>query len=40
MAMIELLKDENIGVTTEGVEKAMREKFIKLKQWSSINITK
>jgi NTP pyrophosphatase (non-canonical NTP hydrolase) len=36
MAMIELLKDQNIGVTTEGIEKAMREKFIKLKKWSSI----
>jgi NTP pyrophosphatase (non-canonical NTP hydrolase) len=40
MAMIELLTDENIGVTTEGIEKAKHEKFAKLKQWSSIKFNK
>lgn len=40
MAMIELLTDENIGVTKEGIEKAKHEKFAKLKQWSSIKFNK
>lgn len=40
MAMIELLKDENIGVTAEGIERAKWEKFTKLKKWSSIKINK
>lgn len=40
LAMIELLKDENLGVTTEGIEKAKHEKFAKLKQWSNIKFNK
>ena len=40
LAMIELLQDENIGVTAAGIEKAKHEKFTKLKQWSNIKITK
>jgi NTP pyrophosphatase (non-canonical NTP hydrolase) len=39
-AMIELLKDEDIGVTAEGIERAKWEKFAKLKKWSSIKINK
>ena len=40
MAMIELLQDENIGVTAAGIEKAKHEKFAKLKQWSTIKFNK
>ena len=40
MAMIELLQDENIGVTAAGIEKAKHEKFAKLKQWSNIKFNK
>ena len=40
MAMIELLKDENIGVTDAGIERAKHEKFAKLKQWSNIKFNK
>jgi len=40
LAMIELLVDKNIGVTTEGLELAKKAKFEKLKQWSNIIINK
>jgi len=40
MAMIELLKDENVGVTDAGIERAKHEKFAKLKQWSNIKFNK
>ena len=40
LAMIELLQDENIGVTAAGIEKAKHEKFTKLKQWSTIKFNK
>jgi NTP pyrophosphatase (non-canonical NTP hydrolase) len=40
LAMIELLTDKNIGVTTEGLELAKKAKFEKLKQWSNIVINK
>jgi len=40
LAMIELLVDKNIGVTTEGLEVAKKAKFEKLKQWSNIIINK
>lgn len=40
LAMVELLTDLNIGVTTEGLEQAKRNKFEKLKIWSDLNITK
>jgi len=39
-AMIELLVDSNVGVTTQGLKEAKKAKFEKLKQWSSIIINK
>jgi len=39
-AMIELLVDSNVGVTTQGLNEAKKAKFEKLKQWSSIIINK
>lgn len=39
-AMIELLVDLNVGVSNEGIDKAKRMKFIKLKHWSHIKINK
>lgn len=40
LAMIELLTDKNIGVTTAGLELAKKAKFEKLKKWSNIIINK
>ena len=40
LAMVELLVDNNVGVTNEGLEKAKQSKFKKLKRWSNLNITK
>lgn len=40
LAMVELLVDNNVGVTNEGLEKAKQSKFKKLKHWSNLNITK
>jgi NTP pyrophosphatase (non-canonical NTP hydrolase) len=40
LAMIELLVDKDIGVTTEGLELAKKAKFEKLKKWSNIIINK
>jgi NTP pyrophosphatase (non-canonical NTP hydrolase) len=39
MAMIDLLINEGVGVTIEGIDLAKRQKFEKLKLWSSIQIT-
>jgi NTP pyrophosphatase (non-canonical NTP hydrolase) len=40
LAMVELLTDLNIGVTTAGLEQAKMKKFVKLKQWSNLTINK
>jgi NTP pyrophosphatase (non-canonical NTP hydrolase) len=40
LAMIELLVDKDIGVTTGGLELAKKAKFEKLKKWSNIIINK
>lgn len=40
LAMVELLTDKDIGVTTAGLELAKKAKFEKLKQWSNITINK
>jgi hypothetical protein len=40
LAMIELLTDNNVGVTVEGLDKAKKKKFEKLKQWSNLKINK
>lgn len=39
-AMVELLTDMNIGVTTEGINESKRNKFHKLKKWSNLTINK
>ena len=39
-AMIELLVDNQVGVTTQGLKEAKKAKFQKLKQWSNLTITK
>jgi NTP pyrophosphatase (non-canonical NTP hydrolase) len=39
-AMIELLLDNNIGVTTAGLDEAKKKKFKKLKKWSNLTINK
>jgi NTP pyrophosphatase (non-canonical NTP hydrolase) len=36
LAMIDLLMEQNVGVTVEGLTKAKYEKFEKLRKWSSI----
>ena len=38
MAMIELLAAEGVGVSKEGIERAKKAKYEKLKIWSSIVI--
>ena len=40
LAMVELLTDLNIGVTTEGLARAKKNKFEKLKLWSNLTINK
>ena len=40
LAMIELLTDMNIGVSTEGLTEAKKNKFEKLKKWSNLTINK
>jgi len=39
-AMIELLVDNKVGVTTQGLKEAKKAKFQKLKMWSNLTITK
>ena len=39
-AMIELLIDNKVGVTTQGLKEAKKAKFQKLKLWSNLTITK
>ena len=39
-AMIELLIDNKVGITTQGLKEAKKAKFHKLKQWSNLTITK
>jgi NTP pyrophosphatase (non-canonical NTP hydrolase) len=40
LAMVELITDQNIGITNQGLKKAKKKKFEKLKQWSNLTITK
>ena len=40
LAMVELLTDKDVGVSTEGLELAKKAKFEKLKKWSNITINK
>lgn len=39
-AMIELLVDNKVGVSKQGIKNAKMAKFEKLKQWSNLNINK
>ena len=39
-AMVELLVDMKIGVTQNGVNRAKKQKFEKLKKWSNLKINK
>jgi len=39
-AMVELLVDMKIGVSQNGISKAKKQKFEKLKQWSNLKINK
>jgi hypothetical protein len=39
-AMIELLVDNNVGVSNEGIDEAKVKKFEKLKIWSNLTINK
>jgi NTP pyrophosphatase (non-canonical NTP hydrolase) len=39
-AMIELLVDLNVGVSNQGINKAKKSKFKKLKTWSNLTINK
>ena len=39
-AMIELLVDNNVGITLDGMNTAKLKKFEKLKQWSNLKINK
>ena len=39
-AMVELLVDMKVGVTQNGINKAKKQKFEKLKKWSNLTITK
>jgi NTP pyrophosphatase (non-canonical NTP hydrolase) len=39
-AMIELLIDNKVGITTQGLKEAKKAKFQKLKQWSNLTINK
>jgi NTP pyrophosphatase (non-canonical NTP hydrolase) len=39
-AMIELLVDNKVGITTQGLKEAKKAKFQKLKLWSNLTITK
>lgn len=40
LAMIELLVDKDVGVTNNGLMRAKKQKFEKLKTWSNIAINK
>jgi NTP pyrophosphatase (non-canonical NTP hydrolase) len=39
-AMIELLVDENVGVSVKSINRAKKKKFEKLKQWSNLKVNK
>ena len=40
LAMVELITDNNVGITVEGLETAKKNKFKKLKKWSNLTINK
>jgi NTP pyrophosphatase (non-canonical NTP hydrolase) len=40
LAMVELITDNNVGITVDGLELAKKNKFKKLKKWSNLTINK
>jgi NTP pyrophosphatase (non-canonical NTP hydrolase) len=40
LAMVELITDNNVGITVEGLDIAKKNKFKKLKKWSNLTINK
>jgi NTP pyrophosphatase (non-canonical NTP hydrolase) len=40
LAMVELITENNVGITTKGLEQAKQNKFKKLKKWSNLTINK
>lgn len=40
LAMVELIMEQNVGVTNKGLQEAKKAKFEKLKKWSNIKINK
>jgi NTP pyrophosphatase (non-canonical NTP hydrolase) len=40
LAMVELITDNNVGITVEGLDMAKKNKFKKLKKWSNLTINK
>lgn len=40
LAMIELIMENNVGITHQGLQEAKKAKFKKLKQWSNLVINK
>ncbi len=40
LAMVELLVDCKVGITSQGIFEAKMKKFEKLKQWSNLKINK
>jgi hypothetical protein len=38
--MVELITDNNVGITVEGLDQAKKNKFKKLKKWSNLTINK
>jgi len=40
LAMVELITENNVGITVNGLEQAKQNKFKKLKKWSNLTINK
>ncbi len=40
LAMVELIMEQNVGITHQGMQEAKKAKFQKLKQWSNLKINK
>lgn len=40
MAMVELIMEQNVGITHAGLQEAKQAKFEKLKVWSNLTINK
>jgi NTP pyrophosphatase (non-canonical NTP hydrolase) len=40
LAMVELITENNVGITVGGLDQAKKNKFKKLKKWSNLTINK